>query len=194
MKKIMMILALSLGCIAAANAQTQKDWYLIGGNISNIRLGLDKSGNKFSFDLTPKVAWFWKDNLAVGAYANLGFNSVKSGTTTVNSFTYQVGPLARYYFKGNALNAVSKTRWFLEGNVGIAGDNITGTATNGLGVGFGPGIAYFINQNIALEGLAKYNYIAGFGNRGNSSNLNIGIGLQIYLPRAKVRELKNDVK
>lgn len=194
MKKFMMVVAVSMAFITAANAQTQKDWYLIGGNISNIRLGLDESGNKFSFDLSPKVAWFWKDNFALGAYASVGFTSTKSGSTTVNSITYQIGPLARYYFRGNALNAVAKTRFFLEGNLGLGGDNLTGTATNGLGVGFGPGIAYFINQNIALEGLAKYNYIAGFGNRANSSNINIGVGLQIFLPRAKVKELRQDVK
>lgn len=55
------------------------------------------------------------------------------------------------------------------------------TNTNGLGVGIGPGFAYFLNQNIALEVLAKYNLTVGFGNSTTINSLNLGLGFQIHL-------------
>lgn len=186
----------ALICVSiASKAQTQKDWYLIGSDLANIGLNFQKGNTAFSFLASPKVAWFVKDNLAVGAQVDLGLATNTAQTT----FIYGVGPLARYYFQGNGLNSVSKTRWFGELNVGISGQNTkvkggSNISTNGFGLGFGPGLAYFINQNIALEALAKYNFTSGFGNSTNSNALNIGLGFQIHLPKAKVKSLKNDVK
>lgn len=195
MKKIYAIAAvLCLFAINNASAQTQKDWYIIGGNISNINLDFQKGNTNFGLDLTPKVAWFIKDNIAVGAQALIGLETRKGFTT----FKYGIGPIARYYFKDNALESVKKTRFFLDGNVGINGTNSkvgsASTNTNGLGIGFGPGIAYFLNQNIALEVLAKYNLTAGFGNSTTNNNLNIGIGFQIHLPKSKLKAMKSDIK
>ena len=87
----------------------------------------------------------------------------------------------------------------MEANVGIYGSNtkVTGVSsisTNGLGIGFGPGIAYFLNGNIALEALVKYNLTLGFGNSTTNHGLNIGIGFQIHLPKAKLKAMKNDIK
>ena len=94
---------------------------------------------------------------------------------------------------------MKKTRWFAEANVGIFGSNtkVSGSPsvnTNGLGIGFGPGLAYFLNENIALEVLAKYNLTVGFGNATTNNGLNIGIGFQIHLPKAKLKAMKADVK
>lgn len=194
MKKLSVIVSFIL-CSIAARAQTQKDWYLIGGNISNIDLDFQKDYTGFSLDLTPRVAWFVRDNFALGAEVLFGLET-GSGFTTVS---YGVGPIVRYYLRERALENVRKTRWFVDGNVGIYGANtkVSGspsTNTNGLGIGFGPGLAYFLNQNIALEALAKYNLTVGFGNSVTNNSLRVGIGFQIYLPKAKLRSLKNDVK
>lgn len=194
MKKFTLIAAIVLGFATASNAQTQKDWYLIGGQIGNLGLGFQKNNTNFSFNVSPRVAWFLRDNLAVGAEVNLGLTTAKGAT----GFTYGIGPIARYYFRGNALDAVSKTRFLIEANVGFAGSNVKtsgnpGITTNGVGFGFGPGLAYFINQNIALEGLLKYNYASGFGNS-NSNSLGLAVGFQIHLPKAKLKAMKNDVK
>ena len=195
MKKLITMALATMFITVAANAQTQKDWYIIGGHISDINLGLQKGNTNFGLKIDPRVAWFVKDNFALGAQVLVGVNTGKGFTT----FDYGVGPIARYYFKNNALESVSKTRWFADADLGIQGQNkkVTGSSTvstNGLGFGVGPGLAYFINQNIALEGLVKYRWTNGFGDNGvNASNINFGLGFQIHLPKAKIRDMRSDI-
>ena len=199
MKKIYLALLVAVSFITSdVAAQTQKGWFIIGGDVANINVGFQKDNSSFGFDFTPRVAWFLRDNVAVGLSALLGVNSQKINSITTTNLNYGIGPVARYYFTGRALESVRKTRWFADANIGINGSNTkTGQAsvsTNGLGIGFGPGLAYFINQNIAFEALVKYNLIVGFGNSTTDNSLNIGVGFQIHLPGSKVRSLKNDVK
>lgn len=189
-KHLLAVLIATAALTVTASAQIQRGYYLIGGDIADFRLGLN-NGNPFSMEIVPKVAWFTSDNLAIGALVDLGLSTVKGEGTT---FTYGVGPLARYYF-GSADVATTGTsarrssRFFLEGTVGLQGQNVSnGSSTNGLGIGIGPGLAYFVNQNIALEGLFKYTKAFGFGNTENGASiLQLGIGFQIYLPRGTIR-------
>ncbi len=195
MKKIFLAAATILVINFATQAQTNKDWYIIGGQISNIDLNFQQGNTIFGLNLTPRVAWFIKDDFALGAEALIGFSTEKGAT----SISYRIGPIARYYFKGRGLENVQKTRWFLDANLGLSGSNykasgFPGTSTNGLGLGLGPGLAYFLNENIALEVLAKYNLAVGFGNSTTTSGLNINVGFQIHLPKAKLKSIKEDVK
>jgi hypothetical protein len=195
MKKIFVAAVMTVILGTAMQAQTQRGWYIIGGDLSNIGLDFQKNNTKFSLDITPRAAWFIRDDFAVGGEALLGLETGDGFTTT----NYGIGPIARYYLSGTALESVRKTRWFLDGNVGIYGNNtkVTGSegvSTNGLGIGFGPGIAYFLNPNIALEAVAKYNITVGFGNSTTNNSLNIGLGFQIHLPTSRVRAIQNDVK
>lgn len=194
MKKICLF-ALALFTIAlVSNAQTQKGWYMIGGNISNIGLDFQKGNTAFKFDLTPRVAWFVKDDLAIGGQVLLGYNTTKGS----NMFNYGIGPVVRYYLPGKSLESVNNTRLFLDGDLGLYGNNnktgTTSTSTNGIGIGVGPGLAYFISENIALEGLAKYRLSAGFGNSPVTHSINLGIGFQIHLPSSKLKEMRGDIK
>ncbi|HEX8355992.1 MAG TPA: hypothetical protein VF610_01200 [Segetibacter sp.] len=188
MKKNLLALAVLLSAgIFSANAQIQRGNVLVGGDIADFNVGLNK-GSYFSVDLSPKAAWFVSDNTALGGYVNLGLSTAKGQGTT---FLYGIGALGRLYNNGNAVPAVRHTRFFLEANVGIDGENYSqsniNTTTNGLGLGVGPGIAYFITPNIGLEGLLKYQGILGFGTRATSSNLNLNVGFQVYLPSRAVR-------
>jgi hypothetical protein len=171
------------------HAQIQKGNVMVGGDISRLDLSLNK-GNNFSFIIDPKAAWFIKDNLAVGAYVNFELVTAKGAGSNIN---YGIGPLARYYINDGNINVLRHARFFVEGNVGIQGSNPhVGSSTNGLGLGFGPGLAYFITPNIGLEGLLKYQGIVGFGSNVTSSHLTLGIGFQIYLPRGSAEKaLKN---
>ena len=195
MKKRISIVMILASIAITTQAQTKKDWYIIGGNISNLGLNFQKGNTAFNLNITPRVAWFIQDDFALGAEALIGLQTAK-GFTTV---TYGIGPIARYYLKDRAVSSIRKTRWFVDGNLGIYGSNTKvtgrdGTSTNGLGIGLGPGLAYFLNENIALEALAKYNITAGFGNATSNNAVSFGLGFQIHLPKAKLRAISNDVK
>lgn len=184
MKRILMLSAFAFFCITQGRAQIQQGNVMVGADLANIQLGLNDGGN-FNFRLDPKVAWFIRNNIALGAYVNVGLATAKGAGTAVN---YGVGPLARYYISDQTLNLLQHARFFMEGNVGIEGYNpAVGDNTNGLGLGFGPGIAYFITPNIGLEALVKYNGIVGFGSSLSNSNINVGFGFQIYLPSSKIK-------
>jgi hypothetical protein len=194
MKNKLTYLAMLLGVgmiTVQSSAQIQKGNIMVGGNISDLNLGLDEGGN-FSFLLNPKIAWFIEDGLALGGYLTTGLSTAKDQGTSV---TYGIGALGRYYISDPKVNVLRQSRFFLEGTVGIEGDNpATGDNTNGLGIGAGPGWTYFITPNIGLEALLKYNLIVGFGSSVTSNNLRLGIGFQIYLPGSKPKQLKEEIK
>jgi hypothetical protein len=192
MKRVLFCLTTLLSVLSySANAQIQKGNILIGADLADINLSLDPGGN-FSFNINPKVAWFIRDNLAVGGYLLTGLSTAKDAGTDVR---YGVGALSRYYLGADDINLIRHSRFFLEGNIGIEGDNpAVGDNTNGLGLGIGPGIAYFITPNIGLEGLLKYNGIVGFGTKPTSNDLNISVGFQIYLPSARARAIRDEIK
>lgn len=193
MKKITILLAIVMTAGAfVGKAQIQRGNVLVGGDIANFNLGLNK-GSRFQMTINPKAAWFIKDNTAVGAYAELG---LATGGNSGAFVSYGFGALGRQYISGNALNVLRHTRFFLEGNFGLEGtnDSQSGSSTNGLGIGLGPGIAYFITPNIGLEGLLKYRARLGFGSETTSSELNLGVGFQIYLPGRTVRDARKDIQ
>lgn len=93
MKKILMLTAFAFLFLTQGRAQIQQGNVMVGGSIANLQLGLNEGGN-FSFQIDPKAAWFIRNNIALGAYVNLGLATAKGAGTSVN---YGVGPLARYY-------------------------------------------------------------------------------------------------
>jgi hypothetical protein len=193
MKKTLSFFTAIFLLVTSAFSQIQKGNILVGGDIANFDLGLRK-GSAFTMRIDPKLAFFIRDNVAVGGYVDLGLQTF-SGTT---AFNYGVGALARYYFPDkNNNNPLMHSRFFVEGNVGFTGQDVSdgGSSTNGLGLGFGPGYAYFITPNIGLETLLKYNGIVGFGNATTQSDLNLNVGFQIYLPTRKLRsKVASDIK
>jgi hypothetical protein len=190
MKKHLLAMLIATAALSVtAKAQIQQGYYLIGGDLGNFSIGFS-DGTPFNLNITPKVAWFRNNNLAIGGFVDVGLSTAKGAGTT---FNYGIGPLARYYFGSAAVSTTTtsarrSSRVFVEGTVGFQGINTSGgSSTNGLGIGIGPGVAYFVNQNIALEGLLKYTKAFGFGNDGGSSLLQFGLGFQIYLPRGTIR-------
>ena len=187
MKKLILLgMCVSLFSGKRSEAQLQKGDMLIGGDLANFDLGLNK-GSTFTMNIMPKAAWFVRDNLAIGGYLDLGLATAKEAGTNVS---YGVGALGRYYFPTANVNVARSTRFLVEANLGIQGINTPGSNgnnTNGLGYGIGPGLAYFVTDNIALESLLKYNGIYGFGSNNTSSRLSLNLGFQIYLPGNKVK-------
>lgn len=165
-----------------ANAQTQKGYAMVGTNLSSFDIGL-KSGSNIKFDLTPKAGIFIKDGLLVGINALLGIEHV-GGDDNGNIVDYEIGLFGRYYIANKNIEVVKHGKFFFEIDAGFHGRNQTkgGNKTNGLGIGFGPGFAYFLNSNVAIETSAKYQAIAGFGDTAYQHDLVWSLGLQVYLP------------
>ena len=159
-------------------AQIQKGNIMMGADLANLNY-IFGGGGAFQAQLNPKVAFFIKDNLALGAMVNFGISTAKGAGTDVQ---YGVGPLARYYVSDPKMDVLKHGRLFFEANAGIQGVSVShGPSTNGLGFGVGPGYAYFITQNIGLETLLKYNGTVGFGSEPYNSRLGLNVGFQIYL-------------
>ncbi|QEC51193.1 outer membrane protein with beta-barrel domain [Anseongella ginsenosidimutans] len=183
MKKLFALTAL-LAAVTFAHAQTEEGNLLVGGNISNFRLDFQDESTTFQMTLTPKIAYFVRDNMALGGYGELGIIASEGNDAIVN---YGIGALGRYYISDADVVIVRDSRFFLEANAGFHGNN--GAAnTNGIGIGFGPGWTYFITENIGLEALLKYNLTVGLGNSTTNNNLNLGVGFQIYLPTRRLAE------
>lgn len=176
----------------AAMAQTQKGNLMVGGNLSNFALNfLEGGGTRFQMDITPKIAYFVRDNVALGGYAKFGLITAKNqGTST----SYGIGALGRYFIENQKVRQLEfsqRSRFFVEANAGFGGNNesLSGANNNGLDLGIGPGLAYFITPNVALEALLKYELTVGFGSATTSNRLNLGVGFQVYLPTARAREI-----
>jgi hypothetical protein len=150
--KFLLLSLICLGFISVTkvNAQIQHGNVMMGADLANISIGLN-TGSVYSVAINPKAAWFVRDNLAIGGYVNLGIMGAKNLPTTTN---YGIGVLGRYFISDPSVNLLNQTRFFFEANVGIEGQNISqgGPTTNGLGLGFGPGISYFVTPSIGLEG------------------------------------------
>jgi hypothetical protein len=190
MKKTLCIIAASMMTLAAA-AQLQRGNVMVGSDIANVNITLNQGGN-FSAVLNPKGAWFVQDNTALGGYLLFSLSDAKGIDPSIG---YGVGLFGRYYINRSSQPLNGQTRLFFEGNAGLEGFNPDiGENTNGLGLGIGPGLAYFISPNVSLEGLAKYTAIVGFGSTPATSQINLGIGLQIYLTPAKVRSRVNQAE
>lgn len=200
MKKILLSTVIAGAALMAttANAQLQKGNLMVGGDLANLGLGLQSGNTSLSFQITPKVGYFIQDNIAIGGQATIGLSTSKG----FNSINYGIGAFGRYYVSDPRAVLLKHSRFFAEVDFGIVGDNqkttvagvSTSVSTNGLGVGLGPGVSYFITPNIGLEALLKYNLGVGFGNSVTTNKFSINVGFQIYLPTKQARSIYNEAK
>lgn len=195
MKRIR-LLTLALAALffgTTAVAQTQKGNLMVGSDLTDLGFNFQKESTIFHFNLNPKLAYFIKDDLALGGYVNFGLETTGGNGTNVD---YGIGAMARYYIHDENVRKLEfskRVRFFGEANVGFGGSNpANGASTNGVQLGVGPGLSYFITPNVALEGLVKYDVIIGGGNSTTSHQLNFGLGFQIFLPTARAREIMRE--
>lgn len=174
---------------ATTYAQTEKGNMMVGANLGNIGGTFQNGGSKFNLNLTPKLGWFIKDDIAIGGEVNLGLSTGNDQT----DFIYGIGAFGRYFIKDKSIEVSKRARWFLEASAGFNGVNTKAgdqsTNTNGLGLGFGPGLAYFITPNVGLEALLKYDLTVGFGSSTTAHRVGVNVGFQIYLPTAKAKQI-----
>jgi hypothetical protein len=190
MKKITLLVA---GCISILTAfsQTKKGDKMVGVGIgsisytssdskttySNTPTEYNSDGNSFSISVNPNVAWFVKDNLAIGGGISVSFYSSKSESSNTSSSTtseskstqpsFYIGPLARYYFGGSP-----KGMPFAQINLqyGIYGGKSESKTSSGASsetttkpkgdwnAGAAFGYEHFISPNVGFYGSIGFNY------------------------------------
>lgn len=188
MKKTILPILLAILCGTAATAQTEKGNVLIGAGLADINAGIMKGGDAidyFSISLYPRAGFFVKKNFALGA--NVGLGLAKSGPIT--TYSYGIQPFARYYL------GPKKTKFFGEAGVGYFGNTTYGAPwwvdRNQSGVMFtiGPGVSYFINQNVGIETSLLVRGVHMGYTKGIEYHPSLSVGFQIYL-RGKHRTTK----
>ena len=159
-----------------------------------INVGLN-DGAGFNVGISPKVGYFLNENFLVGAAINLGFSKSPEDDAgeAVETFGYGLQGLTRFYITPRDLGANGlppRSRFFVENNLGVAGLAINnGPSTIGFAFGFGPGLAYFVTENVALEATMKYNGLLGKSTDDYQNSIGLNIGIQVFLDRAKAEDI-----
>jgi hypothetical protein len=171
MKKILCCLLIAVTSSAVVKAQTDKGDWMVGGGLT-----INTTEGASSFAFMPNAGYFFAKGFAAGAEMVVSF--AKLGE--IKTSELGIGPFARYYFElkepvfkpyahiGFKLSSV-RTKAF--------GMSETETATGFL---LGLGGAYFINDNVAIDGLAGYNHTKVENSDGNGGFL-FRIGFQVHL-------------
>lgn len=162
-------------------AQTQKHDWLIGGVLE-----INTAKNNTRVEFSPNVGYFIVDNLAIGAKMIIAYDQL--GDLKVTSFG--VGPFARYYFTDD------KIKPFFAADFDYQNQKFTtsqGSSTeNAFNYFLGGGAAFFINENVAVEGLLGYRHTKVKEQEGNGG-LNFRVGFQVYLNRHQVQDVKSKI-
>jgi hypothetical protein len=179
MRSIVCTLATAFLLLGSLNAQTSQDDWMVGGN-----LRVNTARNSSQFEFSPSVGYFMMDDLVIGA--RLSYETEKLGTNRVKGLGF--GPFARYYFGSEKLLP------FFEGAFDFSNRKYeTGnlsTTEQAFSVFGGGGLAIFLNENVALEGIFGYRNTRVKNQSGNGG-LNLRVGFQIYLNRNQVEGVRS---
>lgn len=158
MKKIILT-AVAIAAFGFANAQDKKSegaGFSSGDVFVTGAVSITSSNDKYTdtkesgFGITPKVGYFFTENIALGA--KIGYASAKTkvmGDTTMDNSTVNFGVFGRYYF-----TPASQFSIFTELGVDYVTmkNNMAPTSkVNGIGAGLSLGLNYFVSSNFALE-------------------------------------------
>ena len=174
--KLFIVFLIVLG-FNTSYAQLQKGNLLIGGGASfNLQFN-DGTDNSFSFALSPNVLGLVTDNIAVGGSIGLSYSKFASVSNTSISFQ----PKGRIYFPSNEHMA-----FYFDAGIGLQFLNLDingGTdSETALVYSFGPGIAYFISEDVSIDTGLAFNRLGGFYDQ---SFINLRVGIQVFLNRQK---------
>lgn len=183
MKKLFFIAGIALSLSAAA--QTEKGSWMVGANFTDLNFKFAENTNLMSFTLNPNLAYFISDNFAIGGQVGFGIAAAKKQDPL---FTYNVQPLARYYFMKEQKSGI-----FGQATVGIDGYSQSEKSQTGLTFSVGAGWNYWLNKSVALEVGAHYI------NRDKKVDLfqnsvNVNFGLQIFLPKKTASDAKSSYR
>jgi outer membrane protein len=165
MKKLILILVVTLSCMTIVG-QTKKGNFVISGgtgiqftssSTKDVYDGAtDSEYTTNTFSIMPSGAYFVIDNLAVGLASNFSFSGVKyEDGDKNNTTTVLLLPVAMYYFpvEGNI-------RPLVQLGIGLSSlgnKDIPKTGSerkysySGLAINIGGGIAYFVKENTSFN-------------------------------------------
>jgi len=177
MKKFI-IASLLFALFTTANAQTEKEDWMVGGG-----LRLNTSDNNTEIAFAPNAGIFVIKNLAVGA--NILLNYEKDGNNKVTSFG--MGPFVRYYFTN------ANVRPLLHGNVNYLSSKVktplVTSTNNGLNFFLGGGAAIFVSDQVSLDILLGYDHTK-YTDFDGSGGFALTIGFQVYLVKRQIDRLR----
>lgn len=170
------LLAFAVFASTFASAQTEKGSMLLGGT-AGFGAQFNEFNDVFSVNIFPDFGYFAADGIAVGASLNFGYSKADESDATSFGFI----PFARYY-----LNQGNAPMFFLQAKIGV----VTNRIDNGFGAntvsgavfGGGPGMAIFLTDQIAIEGILDVTRYAGDF---QFTDLGLLFGVQAYLSRAE---------
>lgn len=184
MKTLKFFLAFTLFSYLSTNAQITKGNWMVGGSAnftnykSTYQYGDTESTQTGSgLQISPNLGYFIKDNIVLGTA--LGFNYSNPSGDNNNSFSYGIGPFARYYFRKSdkMINPFFQASYgFSQGKSDSGGDNKSN------GYGLKGGTAIFFNSSVALELALNYDSTR-YNDNSTSKNFSFGIGFQIHLEK-----------
>ena len=164
MKKIILT-AVAIAAFGFANAQDKKAdgaGFSSGDVFVSGAVSITSSNNKNTdtkesgFGITPKLGYFFTENIALGA--KVGYESAKTkvaGTTTKDHSEMMFGAFGRYYFTPASQFSIfaelgvdysTMKHKMMEG--AVMGETVK---TNTIGAGLSLGLNYFVSSNFALE-------------------------------------------
>lgn len=164
---------------AAAHAQTQKGYWMAGGNFGGFTYASSGADNRsYNFNVNPTLGYFVAPRFAVGGLLSVGISGVKSVEGSMSStFNYGLSPFARYYF-GND----ERDKYFVQGKFNTGGLKQTYLSpTSYIGYGLGVGYDHFFVTAVALEIGLGYDFLHPSVGR-DENNFGVNLGLLLFLP------------
>ena len=195
MKKLLLMAAVAVFGLTSINAQTEQGNWMISGSTSisfaSTNATSEYDGEELEGDLktsllsvTPNVGYFVIDNLAIGL--DLSFTSTKfdDGDSDVTTSSFAAVPGGTYYFE-----AGDNLKPFLGVGAGIistsSGDEDY-LKSSGLAIRAKGGIAYFINDAIAIEFSVQYMNTSQKNKEDEdykvkNNSIGVGLGFSLFL-------------
>lgn len=177
-----------INCLAhTAEAQVEKGRYTIGGNIdiSGTRTGIERT---FRMTVAPQFGVFVVKGFAVGARYSFGvagsrtYNEDKKEFEVSTTYTTNIGPRLKYYY------GKKQMKGYIMGHGGysVATRVRKGNVFNRNGFTFGAslGMAYFVNNNIAIES-GLYFDTSGYEKTLPTTRIGFSVGIFTFLDNKK---------
>jgi hypothetical protein len=159
-----------------ASGQTEEGDRLVGGTVSFGTQFVQDIDNPVFFNFNPNYGKFVTDHIAAGV--GIDINYLKQ-SNFVNRTSLSLLPFGRYYVgSSDVLQFYAEVKG---GFIYQRTSNNGGTANdNGFQINAGPGVAFFLNENVSLDFLVNYEYVR-LGEFIINRRLTFNFGFQIYL-------------